>query len=103
MPNQETTISPPPVMFTGHLNELPSLPQKPPGKLTRQQEQDDPIHHQNGPEHRYVEDFKPRTREPQGNSPRRRVPELKFRQASDERTELLILFGREAYARVAVF
>lgn len=72
------------------------------GARTRQGKQDEPINDQNGPEHRNVEDGEPGARKADGNRPRGRVPELELGQPSDERSELLVLLGRQS-ASLAVF
>lgn len=60
-------------------------------RLTRQGEQDQPVDHQDGPEHRHIEDPKPGAEEADGNGPGGRVPELEFRKAPNERAELVVL------------
>ena len=63
--------------------------------LTGQTEQDNEIHHQHGPKHRHIEDFKPRRSEPQQNRPRTAMPELELGQPAYEGSELLVLFRRQ--------
>lgn len=63
--------------------------------LTGQTEQDNEIHHQHGPKHRHIEDFKPRRCEPQQNRPRTAMPEFELGQPAYEGSELLVLFRRQ--------
>jgi hypothetical protein len=70
--------------------------------LTRQTEQNQPVHHQDGPEDGQVEDLEPTAEEANRDSLGRRVPELELWQPAHERSELLVLFCGES-AGVAVF
>ena len=71
-------------------------------KRTRQAKQNQPVNHQHRPEDRDIEDGEPGAHKSNGNRSRCRIPELEFRQAADEGTELLVLFCGEATGR-AVF
>lgn len=64
-------------------------------QLTRQEEQDEPVHNQNRPEHRDVEDLEPAADEPDDDRSGRGVPELELGESSDKRPELLVLLGRQ--------
>lgn len=66
------------------------------GIRTSQDKQDDPVHDQDGPEDRDVEDREPTAHKANGDGASGRVPELKLGQAADERAELLVPLGREA-------
>lgn len=70
-------------------------------KLTRQAKKNQPVHQQDGPENREVEDLKPAAEKANGNRAGRRVPELELWQPADKRPELLIFFCRQP-AGVAV-
>jgi hypothetical protein len=70
--------------------------------LTRQTEQNQPVHHQHRPEDGQVEDLEPAAEEANGDGLGGRVPELELRQPADERPELLVLFCGEP-AGVAIF
>jgi len=70
--------------------------------LTRQSEQNQPVHHQHRPEDRQIEDLEPAAEEADGDRLGGRVPELELWQPADKRPELLVLFCGES-ARVAVF
>lgn len=71
-------------------------------ELTGQNEEDDPVHNQNWPEHWNIEDLEPAAEEGDNNSPRGPVPELEFGKAANERLELLVLLGGESAYR-AIF
>jgi hypothetical protein len=60
-----------------------------------QEEEDDPVEEQNGPENGHIEDLEPAAQERNNNSPRSPVPELELRKAADERLELLVGLGGE--------
>ena len=68
-------------------------------QLTRQGEQDDPIHHQHGPEDGHVEDGEEGAGEGEERGARGRHPELELGQAADEGAELLVLLGGQRRAR----
>lgn len=71
-------------------------------RLTGQNEEDEPVHDQNGPEHGNIENLKPAAEEGNGNGTGSTVPELELGQAADERPELLIPLGGQA-ASTAIF
>ena len=73
-----------------------------PGCLTGEHKEDDPIHDQDGPEDRHVEDFEPGAEEANADGAGRPVPELELGKSADEGAELLVLLGRQA-ARGPVF
>ncbi|KAJ8125008.1 hypothetical protein O1611_g8632 [Lasiodiplodia mahajangana] len=56
---------------------------------TSQDEEDEPVHDQDGPEDRDVEDIEPTARERDGDSASSLVPELELWQATDEGPEFL--------------
>jgi hypothetical protein len=65
--------------------------------LTRQSEQDQPIHNQHGPEDGEIENLKPGAEEANSNRLGRAVPELELWQPPHERPEfLLFLCGQPA-------
>lgn len=64
--------------------------------LTCQNEKDDPVHDEDGPENRHVEDLKPAAQKGDTNGAGGCVPEFEFGQAADEWAELLILLCRQA-------
>lgn len=66
------------------------------GVLTRQAEQNQPVHNQHRPEDRQVEDLKPAAEEANGNRLGRRVPELELRESAHKGAELLVFLGGEA-------
>jgi len=61
-----------------------------------QAEKNQPVNHQDRPEHRDIEDLEPCTEETDDNSSSSRVPKLELRQSPDKRTELLILLSRQS-------
>lgn len=63
---------------------------------TSQDKQDNPVHDQDGPEDRDIEDGEPTAHEANGDGASSGVPELELGQAADERAELLVFLGREA-------
>lgn len=65
------------------------------GKLTRKDEQHEPVHDQYRPEDRHVEDLEPAAPERNDDSAGGRVPELELGQSADEGAELLVLLGGE--------
>lgn len=65
------------------------------GEPTRQDEQHEPVHDQDGPEDGHVEDLEPAAHKGDDDGAGGRVPELKLGQAADEGPELLVLLGRE--------
>lgn len=67
-------------------NHVPYLSSHSQGK------QDQPVHHQDRPEYGQVEDLEPAAHEADGHRSSRTVPELEFRQSSDEGSEFLVLF-----------
>lgn len=60
---------------------------------TGQSKQDQPINDQDGPKDGDIEELEPSADEADDERSRGRIPELKLRQASNERSELLILLG----------
>ena len=58
-----------------------------------------PVHDQDGPEDRHVEDLEPGAEEGDADSAGRAVPELELGQPADERAELLVLLGRQTARR----
>lgn len=70
-------------------------------KPTRQDEKNDPVNHQHGPEHRNIKDGEPRAHKTNRDGPSSRFPELKLRKTADEGTELVVLLGGET--GVAIF
>ena len=71
-------------------------------KLTRQDEKDNPVNHQNRPEHRNVKNREPRAHETDHDGPGSPVPKLELWKTTDEGAELVILLGRKIGA-FAVF
>ena len=71
-------------------------------RLTGQNEEDEPVHDQNGPKHGNVEDLEPAAQEGNSNGASSAVPELELGQSSNERPELLIPLSGQA-AGTAVF
>lgn len=65
-------------------------------QLTRQHEENDPVHDQDRPEHGDIEHGQPSADESDGNGAGGGVPELELRQTTDERSEFLVLLGGEA-------
>lgn len=63
--------------------------------LTGKEEEDEPVHDQNWPEHWHVEDLEPAAEKGDGDNSSGRVPELKLGQAANEGPELLVRLGRE--------
>lgn len=63
--------------------------------LTRQNEEDDPVHDQHGPEDGNVEKLEKCARERYSHGPRGPVPKLEFGQPANEGLELLVLLGRQ--------
>lgn len=70
-------------------------------KPTRQDEKNDPVNHQHGPEHGNIKDREPRAHKTNCDGPSSRFPELKLRKTADEGTELVVLLGGET--GVAIF
>ena len=68
------------------------------GPLTRQREQNNPIHHQNRPEHGNIKHAEPGAQEADRDGACRGVPEFELREPPHERPELLRLFCGEARA-----
>lgn len=64
--------------------------------LTCQREQNEPVHHQHGPEHGQIERSEPSAHKCNENSLRRRVPEFEFWQPSYERSEFLLFCRKSA-------
>ena len=60
-----------------------------------QKHQNQPVHHQNGPEDGQVEDLTPAAGESDAHGASGRVPELELREAADEGLELLVALGGE--------
>ena len=64
-------------------------------KPTRQDEKNNPVNHQHGPEHGNIKDREPRAHKTNCDGPSSRFPELKLRKTADEGTELVVLLGGE--------
>ena len=60
-----------------------------------QEHQDQPVHHQNGPEDGQVEDLAPAAEESNADGASGRVPELELGETAHEGLELLIALGGE--------
>ena len=60
-----------------------------------QEHQDQPVHHQNGPEDGQVEDLAPAAEESNADGAGGRVPELELGEAAHEGLELLVALGGE--------
>lgn len=71
-------------------------------ELTRQDEEDDPVDHQDGPKDRDIENGEPRADEADGDGPGSGVPELELGKATDEGAELVVLLGGKAGGGVTV-
>lgn len=63
------------------------------GGLTRKEEEQQPVHKQDRPEDRHVENLKPTASKSKHNGARRPVPKLELWQSSNKRPELVILPG----------
>lgn len=72
------------------------------GDLTRQDKENQPVHDQDGPENRHVEDGEPGADKGNANGSGCPVPELEFRKTSDERLEFFVSVGWEGANR-AIF
>lgn len=70
---------------------------------TRHNEQDNPVHDQHRPEHRNIEDGKPRADKGNRNGTGGSMPKFELGQTANERTELVILLCRKAGRGIAVF
>lgn len=68
-----------------------------------QDEQNNPVNYENGPEDRDIEEGEPAAYEADGDGTGGGVPELEFGETADEGPELVVLFVREAWACVTVF
>lgn len=68
----------------------------------RQDEEDDPVDHQDGPKDRDIENGEPRADEADGDGPGSGVPELELGEATDEGAELVVLLGGKAGGGVTV-
>lgn len=76
------------------VSQLPELRKALVGKkLTREEEEHEPVHEQDGPEDRHVEDLEPAADEGNGDGPRSPVPELELGKASNKGLELVVLAG----------
>lgn len=71
-------------------------------RLTRQGKQNQPVDHQDWPEHWDIEDREPGTDEPNGDGSGCRVPELELGEAADKWPELLVLFRGETPSRAVL-
>ena len=71
-------------------------------KLTGQDEQQEPVHDQNRPKYEQIERPEEAAHEPDGDGPRRRVPELELRQPPHERAELVVLLRRQPARRAVL-
>lgn len=69
----------------------------------RQDEEDDPVYNQDGPEDWDIEHGEPAAYEADGDGAGGRVPELEFGETADEGPELVVRFAGEAGAGIAVF
>lgn len=72
------------------------------GKLTRHDEEHEPVHDQDGPEDGDVKDLEPRAHEADDDGAGGPVPELELGKAADEGLELLVLLGREGAGAAAL-
>lgn len=69
--------------------------------LTRQEEENEPVHNQNRPENRDVEDLEPTADKSQRNDSRCRVPELELGQTANKGPKFLVrLCGQRANGAV---
>lgn len=75
---------------------LPYILERQEWQHTGEDEQHKPVHQENGPENRDVEDLEPAAHEGDGDGASGRVPELELGETSDEGPELLVLLGRES-------
>lgn len=57
----------------------------------RQAEENKPVHHQNRPEYRDVEDLRPAAQESNRDGSGRGMPELELRESADKRAEFVIV------------
>lgn len=74
------------------------------GIRTGQHKENNPVDHQDRPEHRDIEDGEPRANEADKNGASGRVPELELGETADERTEFVVLLhGQAGSGGVAVF
>lgn len=64
-------------------------------ELTRQEEEDQPVHHQHRPKNGNVEEGEPCADEGDSDGAGGRVPELEFGKPSDEWAELVVLLRRQ--------
>lgn len=64
-----------------------------------QEEKDEPVHNQDGPENWHVENLEPTAGEADDNGSGGPVPELKLRKSADKGLELLIGLGRQGAYR----
>lgn len=62
-------------------------------ELTSQEEEDEPVHDQNGPENWHVKDLEPAAEEADDDSSGGPVPELELRKSTNEGLELLVMLG----------
>lgn len=69
----------------------------------RQDEEDDPVYNQDGPEDWDIEHREPAAHEADGDGAGGRVPELEFGKTADEGPELVVRFAGKAGAGIAVF
>lgn len=67
------------------------------GIRTGQDKQNDPVHDQDRPEDWDIKDGEPSAHKADGDGASGRVPELELGQAADERPELLVPLGGEAW------
>lgn len=59
-----------------------------------QDDQNDPVNDQDGPEHGQIKDLAPTARKRQTHCPGGRMPELEFRQTAHKGLEFLVVLGR---------
>lgn len=72
------------------------------GQLTGQEEQDAPVHDEDGPEDGHVEDLEPAAGEADGDGARGPVPELELGQPADEGLELVVVLDGEPARRAVL-
>jgi hypothetical protein len=68
-------------------------------QLTGKNKEDDPVHNQDRPEDRDVEDLEPTADEADGDGAGGGMPELELGKTADEGSELLVLFRGQATGR----
>lgn len=63
--------------------------------LTRQEEENEPVHDQDRPKDWDIKYFEPAAEKSNQDDPGRRLPKLELGEAADKGPELLVLLGRE--------